>query len=151
MSLCKGISDDTEDATITIDDATILEIKAMIGLPFQLRLTSFVEQRRQRNSQKVCWTFRVFFRLFSRFSSLWSHRRSSLVALHHAKHAIIDMRRCGLKNQRFDGKRATKSTSLGTHRNSDARILLCSFPKLSWENGFPLSYNFLMLNKEAIN
>ena len=132
MSLCMGISDDTEDATITIDEATILEIKAMIGLPFQLRLTSFIEQRRQRNSQKVCCTFRVFFSLIFSFpSSLWSHRRSSLLALHHAKHAIIDMRRCGLKNQRFDGKRATKSTSLGTHRNSDARILLCSFPKLS--------------------
>ena len=62
-----GISDDTEDATITIDEATILEIKAMIGLPFQLRLASIIEQRRQRNSQKVCCTFRVFFRLFSRF------------------------------------------------------------------------------------
>ena len=67
MSLCMGISDNTQDGTITIDDATILEIKAMIALPFQLRLTSFVEQRRQRNPQKVCWTFRVFFRLFSRF------------------------------------------------------------------------------------
>ena len=67
MSLCKGISDDTEDATITIDDATILEIKAMIALPFQLRLTSFIEQRRQRDLQKVCCRFRVFFRLFSRF------------------------------------------------------------------------------------
>ena len=63
-----GISDDIKDATITIDEATILEIKAMIALPFQLRLTSFVEQRRQRNLQNVCRTFRVFFfRLFSRF------------------------------------------------------------------------------------
>ena len=62
-----GISDKYEDGTITIDDATILEIKAMIALPFQLRLTSFVEQRRQRDLQKVCCRFRVFFRLFSRF------------------------------------------------------------------------------------
>ena len=62
-----GISDNTQDGTITIDDATILEIKAMIALPFQLRLTSFVEQRRQRDLQKVCCRFRVFFRLFSRF------------------------------------------------------------------------------------
>ena len=67
MSLCMGISANMEDATITIDEAHILEIKVMIALPFQLRLTSFVEQRRQRNPQKVCWTFRVFFRLFSRF------------------------------------------------------------------------------------
>ena len=67
MSLCMGISANIEDATITIDEAHILEIKVMIALPFQLRLTSFVEQRRQRNSQKVCCTFRVFFRLFSRF------------------------------------------------------------------------------------
>ena len=43
MSLCMGISDKYDDGTITIDDATILEIKAMIALPFQLRLTSFVE------------------------------------------------------------------------------------------------------------
>ena len=127
MSLCMGISDDTEDATITIDEATILEIKAMIALPFQLRLTSFVEQRRQRNSQKVCCTFRVFFSLIFSFpSSLWSHRRSSLLALHHAKHAIIDMRRCGLKNQRFDGKRATKSTSLGTHTETQMSVLFCA-------------------------
>ena len=62
-----GISDNTQDGTITIDDATILEIKAMIALPFQLRLTSFIEQRRQRDLQKVCCRFRVFFRLFSRF------------------------------------------------------------------------------------
>ena len=67
MSLCMGISANIEDATITIDEAHILEIKVMIALPFQLRLTSFVEQRRQRNSQKVCCRFRVFFRLFSRF------------------------------------------------------------------------------------
>ena len=84
-----GISDDTEDATITIDEATILEIKAMIALPFQsvLHVQSF------------------FSLIFSFPSSLWSHRRSSLVALHHTKHAIIDMRRFRLKNQRSDGKR----------------------------------------------
>ena len=67
MSLCMGISANIEDATITIDEAHILEIKVMIALPFQLRLTSFVEQRRQRDLQKVCCTFGVFFRLFSRF------------------------------------------------------------------------------------
>ena len=43
MSLCMGISANIEDATITIDEAHILEIKVMIALPFQLRLTSFVE------------------------------------------------------------------------------------------------------------
>lgn len=67
MSLCMGISANIEDATITIDEAHILEIKVMIALPFQLRLTSFVEQRWQRDLQKVCCRFRVFFRLFSRF------------------------------------------------------------------------------------
>ena len=131
-----GISDDIKDATITIDEATISEIKAMIALPFQLRLTSFVEQRRQRNLQNVCCTFRVFFffsLIFSFPSSLWSHRRGSLVALHHAKHAIIDMRRFRLKNQGFDGKRDRKSTSVAwyPHRSSDVRIIFCSFPKLS--------------------
>ena len=124
MSLCIGISDNIEDATITIDEATILEIKSMMVLPFQLRLTSFVEQRRQRNSQKVCCTFRIFFSLIFSFpSSLWSHRRSSLVALHHAKHAIIDTRRFRLKNQRFDGKRATESTSVGTHTEAQMSVL----------------------------
>ena len=59
-----GISDDTEDATITIDEATILEIKAMIALPFQLRLTSFVEQRRQRNSLKCAAGSEFFFVYF---------------------------------------------------------------------------------------
>lgn len=106
MSLCMGIFANIEDATITIDEAHILEIKVMIALPFQLRLTSFVEQRRQRDLQKVCCRFRVFFSLIFSFpSSLWSHRRSSLVALHHTKHAIIDVRRFRLKNERSDGKR----------------------------------------------
>ena len=31
-----GISDEIDDATISIDEAIILEIKAMIALPFQL-------------------------------------------------------------------------------------------------------------------
>ena len=34
MSLCMGISDEIEVATITIDEATILETKATITLPF---------------------------------------------------------------------------------------------------------------------
>ena len=37
-----GISDEIEVATITIDEETILEIKATIALPFQLSLTTFV-------------------------------------------------------------------------------------------------------------
>ena len=38
-----GISDDIEVATMTTDEATILEIKATIALPFQLSLkTLFV-------------------------------------------------------------------------------------------------------------
>ena len=34
MSLCMGISDEIEVATITIDEATIWETKATITLPF---------------------------------------------------------------------------------------------------------------------
>ena len=58
-----GISDEIEVATITIDEGTILEIKATIALPFQLSLTTFVVHG------KVRCTFRSFFsfRLFSRF------------------------------------------------------------------------------------
>ena len=45
MSLCIGISDEIEVATMTSDEArTILEIKATIALPFQLSLTTFVVQ-----------------------------------------------------------------------------------------------------------
>ena len=39
-----GISDDIEVATMTIDETTILEIKATIALPFQLGMTTFVVQ-----------------------------------------------------------------------------------------------------------
>ena len=39
-----GISDEIEIATMTIDEATILEIKATIALPFQLSMTTFVVQ-----------------------------------------------------------------------------------------------------------
>ena len=42
MILCMGISDEIEVATITIDEATILEIKVTIAFPFQLSLTTFV-------------------------------------------------------------------------------------------------------------
>ena len=59
-----GNSDEIEDATISIDEATILEIKATIAFPFLLSLTTIALQGRQRNLQKVCCTFRVFFRLF---------------------------------------------------------------------------------------
>ena len=63
-----GISDEIEIATMTIDEATILEIKATIALSFQLSMTTFVVQWRQRFLQKVRCTFRgLFFRLFSRF------------------------------------------------------------------------------------
>ena len=34
---------------------------------------------------------------------------------------ILDMRRFRLKNPRFDGKRATKSTSAGTHTHTEAQ------------------------------
>ena len=37
-----GISDEIEVATMTIDEETILEIKATSALPFQLSLTTFV-------------------------------------------------------------------------------------------------------------
>ena len=56
-----GTSDEIHDATISIDEATILEFKATIALPFLLSLTTIALQRRQRNLQKVCFTFRVFF------------------------------------------------------------------------------------------
>ena len=39
-----GISDEIEVATMTIDEATILEIKARIALPFQSSLTIFAVQ-----------------------------------------------------------------------------------------------------------
>ena len=65
MSLCMGISDEIEVATMTIDEATILEIKATIAFPFQLSMKTFVVQWRQRF---VRCTFRdLFFRLCSRF------------------------------------------------------------------------------------
>ena len=127
-----GISDDTEDATITIDEATILEIKAMIALPFQLRLTSFIEQRRQRNSQKVCWTFRVFFSLFFSFFFV-------VVAQTELASSVTPRKAC---NYRYETMWPEKPTIrwktrheidvLGyPHRNSDVRIILYFFPKLS--------------------
>ena len=39
-----GISDEIEFATMTIDEATILEIKATITFPFQLSMKTFVVQ-----------------------------------------------------------------------------------------------------------
>ena len=61
-----GISDEIEVATITIDEETILEIKATIALPFQLSLTTFVVHGKSALNVQM---FFFFFRLFSRFPS----------------------------------------------------------------------------------
>ena len=58
-----GISDEIEVATITIDEETILEIKATIALPFQLSLTTFVVHGKSALNVQMFF----FFRLFSRF------------------------------------------------------------------------------------
>ena len=84
-----GISDEIEVATMTIDEATILEIKATIAFPFQLSMKTFVVQWRQRF---VRCTFRdLFIRLFSRFPRRCGGTEiaSSVTS---AKHAILDMR-----------------------------------------------------------
>ena len=59
-----GISEEIEVATITIDEETILEIKATIALPFQLSLTTFVVHGKSALHVQM---FFFFFRLFSRF------------------------------------------------------------------------------------
>ena len=59
-----GISDEIEVATMTIDEATILEIKAMVVLPFQLRLTSFVEQDGNETCKKCAARSDFFFAYF---------------------------------------------------------------------------------------
>ena len=65
-----GISDEIEAATITIDEETILEIKATIALPIQLSLTTLVVHgmtatKLKKSALHVQMFF--FFRLFSRF------------------------------------------------------------------------------------
>ena len=152
MSLCIGISDNIEDATITIDEATILEIKAMIALPFQLRLTSFVEQRRQRNSQKVCCTFRIFFFSYFLVSIFVVVAQTELAS------SVTPRKACNYWYATISPEKPTIwwKTRHGIdvrgypHRSSDVRVIFCSFPEPSWENGFPVSYSFLMLNKETI-
>ena len=44
VSLCMGISDKIKVATIIIDEATILQIKTTITLPFQSSLTKLAMQ-----------------------------------------------------------------------------------------------------------
>ena len=41
-----GISDDIKVIAVTVNETTILEIKVMISLPFQLNLTKLVGQLR---------------------------------------------------------------------------------------------------------
>ena len=71
MILCMGISDEIEVGTITIDEETILEIKATITLPFQLSLTTFVVHgmmaTKLAKSALHVQMFFFSFRLFSRF------------------------------------------------------------------------------------
>ena len=71
MNLCMGISDEIEVTTITIDEETILEIKATIALPFQLSLTTFVVHEmtasKLAKSALHVQMFFFFFFFFSRF------------------------------------------------------------------------------------
>ena len=126
-----GISDEIEVATITIDEETILEIKATIALPFQLSLTTFVVHGMTATKlAKSALHVQIFFFFFAYFlvSLVAVVEWSSLAALHCAKHAILDMRRFRQKNQRFDGKRPTKPTSVGTHTEAQICELFLLFP-----------------------
>ena len=77
-----GISDEIEAATTVFDEATILQIKAMIALRFQSSLTMLVVQWHggKEMCQKVYCTFRVFLYLFSLFRRRYG-TLSSLEAL----------------------------------------------------------------------
>ena len=119
-----GISDEIEVATITIDEETILEIKATIALPFQLSLKTFVVHGKSALHVQMFFFFFAYFLVSLVAVVEWS----SLAALHCAKHAILDMRRFRQKNQRFDGKRATKPTSVGTHTEAQICELFLLFP-----------------------
>ena len=66
------ISDEIEAATTAFDEATILQIKAMIALRFQSSLTMLVVQWWQRNVPKSVLHVQSFSLLiFSFSSSLW--------------------------------------------------------------------------------
>ena len=101
MILCMGISDEIEVATITIDEETILEIKATMALPFQLSLTTFIVHGMTATKlAKSALHVQKFFFLFAYFhvSLVAVVEWSSLSALRCAKHAILDMRRFRQKN-----------------------------------------------------
>ena len=150
MSLWMSISDEIEVATITINEVTILETKATIVLSFQFSLTTSVLRWRQRTLQE-CTARSEFF--FAHFLVSVVVVPSSLVALH-AKSAIHDHLIChdfAWKTKDWWKPRYEIDVCGYPHRSSDVCIILCSFPALSWANGFLVSYSFLMLNKEAIN
>ena len=77
-----GISDKIEVATITIDEETILEIKATIALPFQLGLKTFVVHgmtaTKLAKSALHVQIFLFFSLIFSFPSSQWLNRVSSV-------------------------------------------------------------------------
>ena len=122
-----GISDEIEVATITIDEETILEIKATIALPFQLSLTTFVVHGKSALHVQMFFFFFAYFLVSLVAVVEWS----SLAALYFAKHPILDMRRFRQKNQRFDGKRPTKPTSVGPTQKLRSVNYFCASPELS--------------------
>ena len=56
-----GISEEIEVATITIDEETILEIKATIALSFQLSLTTFVVHGKSALHVQMFFFFSLIF------------------------------------------------------------------------------------------
>ena len=87
-----GISDKIKVTTIIIDEATILQIKTTITLPFQSSLTC---NKGKETSQKACCEFRVFLSLVFHFRHCCDCL-SSLVALPHKKN--LDIRQFCPKN-----------------------------------------------------
>ena len=73
-----GISEEIEVATITIDEETILEIKATIALSFQLSLTTFVVHGKSALHVQMFFFFFAYFLVSLVAVVEWS----SLAALH---------------------------------------------------------------------
>ena len=116
-----GISDGIEVATIAIGDWIRDWSDDLTDIPSKINIicTTLVVLWMQKTWQKGCCTFRVFVK-FAQF--LFCFLRRCGVAKSVTTQSYLDMPQFiwkTRKNWRFDGQRATKTTSEGTHTEAD--------------------------------
>ena len=110
-----GISDERKVATIANDETTILGIKATIALQIPIKFC-VSHAMTAKKSAKKCTAFRVFVLIKLLLFYYFFVSFVVFVVVRARQERCYAKQICDDFVRRFDEKRATKTTSAGTHR-----------------------------------